>query len=183
MPTAKAEPSMSDAAVKSKTGKSWAQWFAVLDKAKARTLSHKEIVAILEDDHGVPPWWCQMVTVEYERAKGLRVRHETASGFSVSISKTIAAELSAVYGATADAKKRKAWFPAGTFAPSSATENKYFRGGWNNGARLEINFYGKGPGKAQINVQVNKLGAEKDVTREREAWKAALDKLKTRLES
>jgi len=78
---------------------------------------------------------------------------------------------------------RKTWFPKGVFEQSSATANKYFRGSWNGGARLEINCYGKGAGKAQINVQVNKLGAEADVEREREAWKAALEKLKSKLES
>jgi hypothetical protein len=176
--------SISDEAVKAKTGKTWAQWFAVLDKAKAHTLSHQELTALLRDKHAVPRWWNQMVAVGYERARGMRVKHETASGFSVSISKTIAADLARVYAATADAKARKAWFPKGTFEQSSATANKYFRGSWNgSGARLEINFYAKGVGKAQINVQVNKLAKEADVAREREAWKAALETLKAKLES
>jgi len=183
MAAKEAAPSMSDEAVKAKTGKSWKQWFAALDKAGAQSLSHKDIVSVLEDKHGVPPWWCQMVTVEYERARGLRARHEKADGFSVSISKTIAAELAAVYGATTNARTRNAWFPAGTFVQSSATENKYFRGSWNGSARLEIGFYAKGPGKAQIALQVNKLSKEADVAREREAWKAALETLKTKLES
>jgi hypothetical protein len=182
MATKDAAPSMSDEAVKAKTGKTWKQWFAMLDKAGARSLSHKEIVGLLGGKLGVPPWWRQMVTVEYERARGLRVRHETASGFSVSISKTIAAELADLYDATADARTRKTWFPKGTFEQSSATQNKYFRGGWNGGARLEFGFYTKGAGKAQINVQVNKMSAEADVAREREAWKAALEKLKAKLE-
>ena len=182
MATKEASPSMSDEAVKAKTGKTWKQWFAALDKAKAHTLSHQELTAFLRNEHDVPRWWNQMVAVEYERARGLRVRHETASGFSVSISKTIAAELAAVYAATANAKTRKTWFPEGAFEQSSATENKYFRGGWNGAARLEINFYAKGAGKAQINVQVNRLAKEADVAREREAWKAALEKLKTKLE-
>src|SRR6185437_4850141 len=34
-------PSVSDAAVKAATGKDWAGWFDVLDKAKAASLSHK----------------------------------------------------------------------------------------------------------------------------------------------
>jgi hypothetical protein len=123
-----------------------------------------------------------MVTVEYERARGLRARHQTASGFSVSISKTIGVELGVVYAATAEARKRKSWFPPGAFELSSQTKDKYFRGSWNGAARLEINFYAKGTGKAQINVQVNKLGTAADVAREREAWKAALEKLKTSLE-
>lgn len=182
MPTKIAAPSMSDEAVKAKTGKDWTQWFAVLDRAKAHTVSHKEIVALLAGEHGVPPWWRQMVAVEYERARGLRVRHETASGFSVSISKTVSADLALVYAATSEAKKRRAWFPPGAFEQSSATENKYFRGSWNGTARLEINFFAKGEGKAQINVQVNKLPGAADVAREREAWQVALDKLKARLE-
>lgn len=182
MPTKTAAPSMSDEAVKAKTGKDWAQWFAVLDKAKAHTLSHKEIVALLDGKHGVPPWWRQMVTVEYERARGLRARNENAGGFGVGVSKTIGAELGEVYAETAEAKKRKAWFPPGAFAQSSATENKYFRGSWKDTARLEINFYAKGAGKSQINVQVGKLGSHADVEREREAWKAALETLKARLE-
>ncbi len=174
-------PSMSDAAVRAKTGKDWAQWFAALDKAKAHTLPHKEIVGVLGETMGVPRWWRQMVAVEYERARGLRVRHETASGFSVSISKTVAADLATLFQATSDAAVRKTWFPKGSFKLSSETPDKYFRGSWNGPARLEINFYAKGETRAQINVQVNKLPTEDDVAREREAWKAALGKLQALL--
>jgi hypothetical protein len=35
---------MSDEAVKSKTGKTWKEWFAILDKAGASKMSHQEIV-------------------------------------------------------------------------------------------------------------------------------------------
>jgi hypothetical protein len=173
-------PSMSDEAVKAKTGKNWSQWFAALDKAKAASLSHQEIVAVA-GTLGAGRWWGQMVTVEYERARGLRTRHETASGYSVSISKTIACELSDLYAASSDEKSRKAWFPKGTFKESSQTKGKYLRGSWNGEARLEINFYAKGSGKAQINVQVNKLKQEASVEAERTAWKAALEKLVARL--
>ncbi len=50
---------------------------------------------------------------------------------------------------------------------SSLTENKYFRASWNGEARLEINFYAKPGGKAQIAVQVNRLAKKSDVERER----------------
>ena len=128
-------PSMSDAAVKAKTGKDWAGWFGALDKAGATKLEHRAIADILSEKHGMPGWWCQMVTVEYERARGLRVRHETTSGFSVAISKTIATSLSDLYEVTANAAKRRKWFPKGAFEPSSQTKNKYFRGSWNKTAR------------------------------------------------
>jgi hypothetical protein len=175
-------PNMTDAAVKAKTGRDWAGWFGALDKAGAAKLRHPQIAQLLHEKHGVPGWWCQMVTVEYELARGLRVRHQTATGFSVSASKTIATTLSALYSATTSAAKRKQWFPQGELAVSSQTKDKYFRGSWHGSARLEIGFYAKEGGKAQIAVQVNKLAKRDEVDRERAAWKAALLKLQKLLE-
>jgi hypothetical protein len=174
-------PSMSDAAVKAKTGKVWSEWFKLLDAAGAQALEHRAIVTLLSTKHDVPGWWRQMVAVEYERARGLRQVHQKSDGFSVSASKSVATSLEALYQATAHAAQRKRWFPAGTFVASSLTENKYVRGAWNEGARLEIGFYAKGSGKAQITVQVNKLASAGEVERERAAWKAALAKLDERL--
>jgi hypothetical protein len=175
-------PNMSDTAVKAKTGKDWAGWFGALDKAGAAKLKHSQIAQLLHEKHGVAGWWSQMVTVEYELARGLRVRHQTATGFSVSASKTIATTLSALYMATSNGAKRKQWFPQGEFQLSSQTRNKYLRGSW-NGARLEIGFYATEGGKSQIAIQVNKLAKRADVDRERAAWKAALVKLQKLLES
>ena len=175
-------PSMSDAAVKAKTGKDWARWFAILDAAGAAAFDHKAIVDVVSKKHDAPGWWRQMIAVEYERARGLRARHETSGGYSVSVSKTIAASVSTVYAATAQAQKRKRWFPAGALAVSSQTKDKYFRGSWGAAARIEVGFYAKGRGKAQIAVQVNKLAKASDVERERAAWKGALIKLAAILE-
>ena len=176
-------PSMSGATVKAKTGKDWAGWFRALDKAGAKRLEHKAIAAILSERHRVPGWWSQMVTVEYERARGLRAPHETASGFSVSISKTVATSLAELYEVTASPAKRRKWFPRGAFEPSSQTRNKYLRGSWNRTARLEVGFYAKGPGKAQIAVGVNKLAKPGDVEVQRSAWRKALDRLATMVEA
>jgi hypothetical protein len=171
-------PAMSDDAVLARTGKTWKQWFALLDKAGAAKLDHKGIVKFAAKIGGAGPWWRQMVTVEYERARGLRAKHETATGFSVSISKTFAPGVAVLYAAAADAKRRKKWFPAGVLKVSSLTEDKYFRASWND-ARLEINFYPKPGGKAQITVQVNKLARKSGVERERAAWKTALARLES----
>jgi hypothetical protein len=170
-------PSMSAAAVRAKTGKDWNAWFRALDKLGATKLEHREIAKFLSETHGLPGWWCQCVTVEYERARGLRARHETTSGFSVAVSKTIATRVSELYGATTNPVQRKRWFPKGAFEPSSETKNKYFRGSWNKTARLEIGFYAKGAGKAQIAVAVNKLAEKSDVEAQRAVWKKALEKL------
>jgi hypothetical protein len=132
---------------------------------------------MLSKEHGVPGWWCQMVTVEYERARGLRAPHQPATGFSVGVSKAIAVSLSDLYAATAHATKRKKWFPRGVLESSSKTTDKYFRGSWNGHARLEFYFYAKDSGRTQVAVQVSRLAEKTDVERERSAWKAALEKL------
>jgi hypothetical protein len=176
------KPSMSDAAVKAKTGKDWAGWFAVLDHAGAASLDHKAIVALLSNTHGVPAWWRQMVAVEYERARGLRALHQTASGYSVAVSRTLAISLPKLYAAAASDASRAKWFPKGKFEGSSRTRDKYFRGAWGKGARLEINFNSKGPDKAQLAVQISKLAGKADVETQREIWKTALGKLQELLE-
>jgi hypothetical protein len=86
------KPQMSDDAVQAKTGKNWKEWFAVLDKAGARKMSHQEIVKYLNTNEGVGPWWQQMVTVTYERARGLRDLHQKPSGYEISISRTVDAQ-------------------------------------------------------------------------------------------
>ena len=109
--------------------------------------------------------------MEYERARGLRARHEKTDGFSVSVSKTVATTLGTLYETTSNATKRKKWFPKGVFESSSQTKDKYLRGAWNKTARLEIGFSAKGPGKAQIALQVNKLPDQSSVDAARATWR------------
>lgn len=176
-------PSMSDAAVKARTGKDWTSWFTALDQAGAAKLDHAAIAKLLHAKYGLPGWWCQNVTVEYERARGRRERYQTSRGFSVGVSKTIATRLPDLYAATAEAARRKKWFPKGAFELSSQTKGKYLHGAWKKNARLEIGFYAKGSGKAQIALAVNKLANKADVERERKAWKAGLARLQALLEA
>jgi hypothetical protein len=174
-------PSMSDAIVKSKTGKDWRGWFKLLDDAGAQRLKHRAIAQLLAREHGVKSWWSQMVTVEYERTRGLRARHQTAGGYSVAVSKTVAASLAELYGETATAARRSRWFPQGTFVETSQTTEKYLRGSWNATARVEMGFNSKGANKAQIAIQIAKLASPERVEVERSAWKAALEKLARRV--
>lgn len=174
-----AKPMMTDAGIKARTGKGWDHWFAALDKAGAAKLDHKGITAILHEKMKVGPWWSQMIAVSYERARGIRAMNQKCDGeFSVSVSKTLPVDLSALYAAVSDEKQRAKWFPKGPFKVSSMTKEKYFRGAWGkNGARLEVGFYAKGEGKAQIALQVNKLPGPDAVETERATWKKAMDRL------
>lgn len=170
-------PSVSDEAVKAKTGKVWAEWFRVLDEAGAAKLPHKAIAELVHEKHKVPGWWAQMVTVEYERARGLRAVHQKADGYSANASKTVNCPLPRLFAAASNPDARKKWFPKGSFEQTSITRNKYLRGKWNGDARVDFGFYPKDKDKAQIAVQVNKLASADDVARERAAWKQALETL------
>ncbi|HEY2445663.1 MAG TPA: hypothetical protein VGI20_08000 [Rhizomicrobium sp.] len=175
------KPEMSDAAVKLKTGKTWAQWFVALDKDGAQKMTHRAISQLIFDTHHVGPWWCQMVTVEYERGRGLRAKHQKANGYSVSASRTIAVPLADLYEAATDAKQRRSWFPKGRLKITSQTKDKYFRGQWNGAARLDIGFTAKGRDKSLIAIQVDKLADRASVEAERASFKKALEKLDTLL--
>jgi hypothetical protein len=99
--------SIGSAAVAAKTGKGWHDWFAILDRAKANTWPHKQIASFLYDEQSVPGWWCQMITVGYEQARGLRVKHQKADGFAASASKTIEAPVEKLFDAWNEEASRR----------------------------------------------------------------------------
>ena len=149
-----------------------------MDKAGAARLDHKGITALLDSKFKPGPWWGQMIAVSYERARGIRAMNQKCDGeFSVSVTKILPASLSELFEAATDENVRKKWFPAGSFEETSKTKNKYWRGKWKKDGRLEVGFYAKGPGKAQIALQSNKLSGSRAVESERAAWKKALEKL------
>jgi hypothetical protein len=59
--------SISDDAVKKATGKTWKEWFALLDRLGAQKLSHEDIARLLHAGHLDSTWWSQRVTGMYER--------------------------------------------------------------------------------------------------------------------
>ena len=126
-------PRMSDAAVKAKTGKTWKEWFAILDKAGASKLNHQEIVKYLHAKQGVGPWWQQMVTVTYEQARGLREKHQKPDGYQISVSRTIKTPLAKLFKSFANEKARQAWLPEDGLTIRKATPNKSLRVTWNDG--------------------------------------------------
>jgi uncharacterized protein YndB with AHSA1/START domain len=181
--TKAAAPRMSDAAVSAKTGKTWKQWFTILDKAGAKKLNHQEIVKYLSDAHEVGPWWRQMVTVTYEQARGLRELHQKPAGFEISVSRTINVPLADLYKAFATDKARNAWLAEDGLEVSTAKANKSIRGAWNEvKTSLEISFVSKGDNKSQVVVTHRKLRNAKASATMKTFWAKALDRLRASLE-
>lgn len=176
-------PRMSDDAVKAKTGKTWKEWFTILDKAGARKLNHQEIVKYLSTKQDVGPWWQQMVTVTYEQARGLRERHQKPEGYQISVSRTMKTTLAKLFKSFANERARKAWLSEDRIAIRKATHNKSIRITWSDGvSSLEINFYSKGEDKSQVVVQHSKLPDAKASAKMKDYWSKALDRLRSSLE-
>jgi hypothetical protein len=172
-----------DTAVEAATGKNWAQWCAVLDRAGAAKWDHRAIASHLRKS-GVPSWWSQMVTVGYERARGRRVVHQTATGFSISANKTIDLPVGRVFAAWASAPARRRWLRGEKLQVRAATRNKSIRAGWGYGkTSVVVMFYAKGKAKTQVSVEHARLANAKEAARMKAYWSASLESLKPLLES
>lgn len=168
-----------DDAVFKATGKTWKEWLAVLDRAGAKKMSHKEIVAVVREKHGIGPWWRQMVTVGYEQARGLRQKHEKPEGFSISRSKTMNVPVEKLFKAWSNARLRAQWL-ADPLRISTSTANKSLRIAWSaDSTRVEVMFYPKGPEKTQMVVQHNKLPSAKKAASMKTFWTKAIKNLES----
>jgi hypothetical protein len=169
-------------AVLKATGRAWEEWLKVLDRAGARAMAHKDIALMLSRKFSVPDWWCQMVTVGYEQARGLRAVNQTAQGFRANASKTVAVDVDRLYNAWSDARQRNRWLPGAPLQVRRATEDKSMRITWAEREDVDVNFFSKGPGKSIVQVQHGKLGNATAVSRQKAFWRAALARLKIQVE-
>jgi hypothetical protein len=172
----------SDKGIQAKTGKTYSEWFAILDAAGARKMTHQEIVAILHSRYQLGKWWEQKLAIVYEHERGLRKKHETATGYQISISRTLPFSTTKLFKMWRDKKARKQWLAEDDLTIRTVRANKMLRGSWENGkTRVEVGFYPKGQSKCQVVVQHTKLGGSAEASRMKKYWSQALDDLKNAL--
>lgn len=58
-----------DEQVISKTGQPLAHWTQVLDRFSAGTKKSNDVVAHLQQDHGVPRYWARTLTTRYLKSR------------------------------------------------------------------------------------------------------------------
>lgn len=181
--TGKKYAGISDSAVRARTGKGWSDWFKILDRG-AKGLNHTDKVGYLSRKFPkVSGWWLQMVTVGYEQGRGMRDKYQTARGYEVSRSKTIAVPLSAAFKAWKDEKMRRHWLNEPRIVVRRSTPRKSMRITWKDGrTSVEVNFYSKGGSKSQVTVQHTKLSTMTEAKRMQSYWSEKLDILKGALE-
>jgi hypothetical protein len=173
---------VSDDAVRAATGKGWREWFGILDRAGARTLDHKGIVALLRGKGGTSPWWEQMITVAYERARGMRVKHERPDGFSVSATRTLAADAGDAFRAFTLAAQRRRWLGTTQLTITRSTPDKSVRMRLSDEGRIEVNLLRKGARKTQVTVQHDRLKDARAAEARKAFWRERLEALGRLLE-
>lgn len=178
----KIAPAMSDDAVKARTGKTWSEWFAILDAAGAAKMTHPQIAVYLSTKQGVPDWWSQMVTVTYEKARGLREQHQRPDGYQISKGKTFQASALRVFTAWTDSAERSEWLPTMDMSITTATPGKSIRASVSDGTRLDVRLYEKGEERTQIAVQHEKIPDADTAETWKAFWADALENLKKKLE-
>lgn len=162
---------MSDASVKAKTGCDWAGWVWALDQSGAESMSHRAIAQMVHDTWKVPDWWCQTVTVGYERIKGLREIGQRRSGeYEANRSKTFAVPMTRLFQAFASARTRNRWLDGARPVVRKATAGKSIRMTWDDGTSVEVWFVSKGAAKSTAQVAHRKLATREDVDARKVYW-------------
>ena len=161
----------SDAVLKQKTGCAWERWVKALDRAKAYTWPHGEIVKYVHEKYKIPGWWAQMVTVGYERIKGRRAIGQRQDGtFEASKSKTFAVPLERLYGAFHDGRTRVRWLPGVDLTVRAATRDKSMRITWPDRTSVEVWFTARGAEKSNVALAHGKLPDRDSSVRTKQFW-------------
>lgn len=200
------ERSISEAAVRKRTGKTWSQWLRILDRWGARKKGHAATARHLAQRYGIGPWWSQAVTVRYERERGLRTVHQRASGaYEVSVSRVIGAPARQVFDCFVRPAHLSRWFTRGAAVDArvggryrnqdgdrgeflTVRPPKLLRFTWDNprhapGTVVEVAIARKGPRKVSASLAHRKLRTRRDVAKMKEAWSWAMDSLRSYVET
>ena len=166
------------------TGRTHAEWFAILDAWGATDHTHTEIARWLSDEQGVPSWWTQSVTVAYERARGMRARHQMRDGFSISVTKTIGVTPTRALEAFTDAALRRRWLPDDDrLVPRPTRAKLTARFDWSEPpSRVVVTTAAKGD-RAIVAVAHEKLPDSASADRLKAVWREHLAALKQLFEA
>src|SRR5687767_8068531 len=182
LPPRVAEPGVSDASVHKATGKSWDEWFALLDAWHGTTHNHTEIARHVYETYGIDGWWAQSVTVGYERARGMRALHERPDGFSMNASKTFPVPVERLFAAFVEQEERELWLEAVQLRNRTSQPHKSARFDILPGeTRLAVTFVAKGPRKAAAQLQQDRLVSPEDVAHWKALWQEQLSLLAAHL--
>ncbi|HJU64728.1 MAG TPA: hypothetical protein VJ596_03585 [Gemmatimonadaceae bacterium] len=173
---------MSDAKIEGKTGRTWDRWVFALDHDGADKMSHREIAELVHQKYKAGDWWSQMVTVGYERIKGLRARGQRRDGsYEANKSRTYNVPVETLFDAWADATVRRRWMSGASVKVRTASRPKSMRIEVGEGGIVAIGFTPKGKSKSSVAVQHTKIRDRETADRLKQYWSERLDALEKQL--
>jgi hypothetical protein len=116
-----------------------------------------------------------MVTVGYERIKGLRERGQRRGGaYEAGKSRTFGVPVTRLFDAWADASTRRRWLDGVDLAVRTATRPKSMRLQWPDGTIVTAWFLAKGEGKSAVAVVHTKLRDRAASDKAKQYWSERL---------
>ncbi len=162
------------------TGRSHAEWFALLDGWGAMEHTHTQIARWLSETQGTPGWWTQNITVSYERARGLRKPGQMADGFSVSVTRTVDLDPATALEAFTNALIRERWLPDAPMRQRPTRAANTARFDWAEPAsRIVVVVLPKDATRSTISVSHEQLPDAAAADRFKTAWRGWLGSLRT----
>jgi uncharacterized protein YndB with AHSA1/START domain len=208
------KPDVSNESILAKTGRDWDEWVQVIDGFGGEAMTHKQIAQKLQEDQLLETglagkdqnvgWWCQSVTVGYEKIKGRRLLGQSAdAGFQVGVHKTIYRPVEEVWELLLAPAGLKVWLgdipdlileKKHAYATKGDTkgeirsfkEGEMIRLTWQsldtNGksghiTTLQVRTASVGPGKTRLSFHHEKLASAAERERMRQHWQAVAAKL------
>ena len=174
---------VSDAVIRTKTGRGWEEWFDLLDGWGAAVRSRSDALRWLGGEHGVTGWGANAVTINYERARGLLAVGEHPDGFSIFVTKTVAVPVDRLYEAFLDESLRDRWLPDGKLRERTALKPRSARFDWGDGAsRVNVTFVAKGDVRSTAALHHERLVDGDEAERMKTLWRDRVAALKEVLE-
>lgn len=196
-------PALTDANVKSSTGKTCKEWFKALDDLGGPGIGRKGMGDFLFKQCKVDAWWTATIMVEYENARGVTQKDGKPMGYNICVTKGIAAPVEKVFGAFAKAGELDKWFSkkskqdfkvGGRYENGDGDrgellkvrENKDLKFTWENprhtpGSVVEIKLQPNGS-KTSVVVTHDRIQKRDEADDLRTGWMFALESLKSYLE-
>lgn len=195
---------LTDAEIKERSGKTWSQWFKVLDEFGGPEKGRREIGNFLHTTHKLDPWMSSTLIVEYEAARNVVEKDGRPKGYMICATKSVNVPADRAFAAWAAPAQWDRWFSGKSkfefkegarysTADGDAGEFKKIRPGkaikftWENpkhtaGTVVEVTFPPRGADKCTVTVAHDRIQTRGEADDLREAWGGALDKLKALLE-
>ncbi|MBM7787606.1 DUF4287 domain-containing protein [Tenggerimyces flavus] len=163
-------------------GRTYAEWFGLLDEWGAPGQEFQEISAWLRQEHQLSAWWAQKLIVEYEQARGIRPAGARKDGtLTVGASKTVNVGVEQLYRAVTE--DRESWLPDLELRERTSRTNKSTRFDNADGTRVSFTFEAKDTGKSAIAVEHELIPDPEQAQQLKQFWQQRLAALKTTLEN